>query len=38
MTELSPLGSMGTLTPGQMGDGLSEEERISLKVGLKVGV
>jgi hypothetical protein len=33
MTELSPLGSLGTLTSGQMGDGLTHDEVIALKVG-----
>jgi hypothetical protein len=33
MTELSPLGSLGTLTSGQMGDGLTHDEVITLKVG-----
>jgi hypothetical protein len=34
MTELSPLGSLGTLTSGQMGDGLTHDETIALKVRL----
>jgi hypothetical protein len=34
MTELSPLGSLGTLTSGQMGDGLTHDETIALKVGV----
>jgi hypothetical protein len=32
MTELSPLGSLGTLTSGQMGDGLTHADTITLKV------
>eukprot|EP00883_Tetradesmus_obliquus_P009277 jgi/Sobl393_1/20072/SZX64644.1 len=31
MTELSPLGSLGTLTSGQIGDGLTHDDVISLK-------
>ncbi|WIA13606.1 hypothetical protein OEZ85_007172 [Tetradesmus obliquus] len=33
MTELSPLGSLGTLTSGQIGDGLTHDDVISLKEG-----
>eukprot|EP00882_Tetradesmus_deserticola_P001881 GHRQ01002017.1.p1 GENE.GHRQ01002017.1~~GHRQ01002017.1.p1 ORF type:complete len:566 (+),score=249.76 GHRQ01002017.1:439-2136(+) len=33
MTELSPLGSLGTLTSGQIGDGLTHDEVIALKEG-----
>lgn len=32
MTEVSPLGTFGTLTAGQIGDGLTREEAITLKV------
>ncbi|KAF6251413.1 hypothetical protein COO60DRAFT_1675845 [Scenedesmus sp. NREL 46B-D3] len=33
MTELSPLGSLGTLTSGQIGDGLTHDKTIALKEG-----
>jgi hypothetical protein len=32
MTELSPLGSLGVPTSLQMGDGLSQQELIDIKV------
>lgn len=33
MTELSPIGTMGTATSEQIGDGLSKQELITAKAG-----
>lgn len=32
MTELSPLGTLGTLTAGQIGDGITQAEVLTAKV------
>lgn len=32
MTELSPLGTLGTLTPGLIGDGITRDEMLTAKV------
>jgi hypothetical protein len=34
MTEISPLGSLGVPTSTQIGDGLSKDELLDIKVGL----